>query len=386
MSFPFYKDSARVADGLASRQTLPQAHLGLWFTRFYDGFTAPAWDIDTDSKRGFIDRTVQLSTQQDGAGRVRIKALAERQQKLCEALGGRCCTLTAEGPLVTGTGLSHPVENGFTFHPTTGMPYLPASGVKGLLRAWVEVWADLPDAERRDRVALWFGAVEGQDEQDAHSAGALIFFDALPTAPVALRCDILTPHMGKWYERGDELTAHNYASTAPGDWHSPVPSSFLVADRGAAFVFGIAPRCTGDAGHDARARAAVPQALQALQQALEWIGAGAKTAGGYGRMIDKAARDAQQLQQALAESGLASGEEAWPDAAVTWNKGKVELKVGHQGRSCSLTQQAARDMRSQLAPADLKKLDNGKTVKARAVVEVKGNLIRLVSLASLPPG
>jgi CRISPR-associated protein Cmr6 len=111
-----------------------------------------------------------------------------------------------------------------------------------------------------------------------------VFFDAVPADQVTLGRDVLTPHMGGWYEKGSDLNAQNFASVAPGDWHSPVPSPFLVLKKGARLQFGIAPRLTGDPAHDATARAAVAPALDALKDALEWIGAGAKTAAGYGLM------------------------------------------------------------------------------------------------------
>jgi CRISPR-associated protein Cmr6 len=383
-TFPFYRgsaDQARQIDTL--NPELPQANVGLWFTRFYDGFD-PAWEIDARSKGDFIKATAALSDKQDKASTERLKAFAVRQKTLCEALGGQCVTLTTDGPLVTGTGLSHPVENGFTFHPTTGMPYLPASGVKGLLRGWTEVWAGLSDDERRARVALWFGAVKDKDGQGQDEAGALVFFDAVPADRVTLGCDVLTPHMGGWYEQGDRLSERNFASVAPGDWHSPVPSPFLVLEKGAKLQFGIAPRLTGEAAHDAHARAAVGLALAALKAALEWIGAGAKTAAGYGRLVDVASRQAEEHKQALAEAGISAGQVEWPAADVAWNKGKVELTVRSPdgGRSVK-TQQPARDLRSQLSAADQKKLDSGKTVKAHATVEQQGNNYTLQSLRSL---
>ena len=282
--FPLYRASAEHAAQINTlNPELPRANVGLWFTRFYDGFD-PAWEIDADSKRQFIEATVKLSDRQDNTCVQQVRAFAVRQRVLCEALGGQCMTLTTEAPLVTCTGLSHPVENGFTFHPTLGLPYLPAAGVKGLLRAWTEVWAGLSDDDRRERVALWFGTAKGAEDPQEDAAGALVFFDAVPADRVTLECDVLTPHMGGWYERGDRLSAQNFATVAPGDWHSPVPSPFLVLKKGAKLQFGIAPRLTGHAAHDAAARAAVAPALEALKAALEWIGAGAKTAAGYGRM------------------------------------------------------------------------------------------------------
>lgn len=283
-SFPLYSTSAAQAAQINTlNPELPQANVGLWFTRFYDGFDT-TWAIGPESKGQFIEATVALCNKQDNACVLQVRAFAVRQRLLCEAVGGRCMTLTTEASLVTGAGLSHPVENGFTFHPTTGLPYLPAAGVKGLLRAWTEVWAGLSDEARRERVALWFGALKGEDSQTEDAAGALVFFDAVPADRVTLGRDVLTPHMGGWYEQGDRLDTGNFTTVAPGDWHSPVPSPFLVLKKGARLQFGIAPRLTGQAAHDERARAAVGEALEALKEALAWIGAGAKTAAGYGLM------------------------------------------------------------------------------------------------------
>ncbi len=302
-SYPFYRASAAQAQALGRVPNLPNANIGLWFTRFYDGFEAPDWKIKPESKRGFIDATVQLADKQGTTGKACLELMAKRQKNLCEALGGVCRTLRTSAPLLTGSGLSHPVENGFTFHPTLGVPYLPASGVKGVLRAWVEVWSDLSEDERQRRIAHWFGAAKGTEglpENQPEQAGALIFFDALPLDWMRLRCDILTPHMGKWYEQGGEIGSSNFAEVAPGDWYSPVPSPFLVVDRGASFLFGIAPRCTGDAQQDALACEAAGEAMETLLLALEWAGYGAKTAAGYGVMQRDGARE-QKLNEACAE-------------------------------------------------------------------------------------
>jgi CRISPR-associated protein Cmr6 len=72
-------------------------------------------------------------------------------------------------------------------------------------------------------IGRWFGAAKGIDQAMPEGAGNLIFFDALPTAPVLLSCDIMTPHMNKWYEKGGDIGAQDYATTAPADWHNPGP-------------------------------------------------------------------------------------------------------------------------------------------------------------------
>lgn len=381
MSYPLYTTSAQAAHAWGQNVHLDAPNVGLWWTRFYEGFT-PDWQVETRSKKDFIERTAKWASQ---SGHARHAAdLALRQKQLCESLGGATLLLETTGPMVTGSGISHPVENGFTFHPTLGLPYLPASGVKGLLRAWVEEWMTHESPEQRDAlVREWFGH-SGNGQDDKASAGSLVFFDALPAGAVSMGCDVMTPHMGKWYEKGDAIGNDNFGQVAPSDWHSPVPVPFLVVRKGVKFQWAIAPRQSGEPSTAARRQEAVKRALQELKNALEWVGAGAKTAVGYGRLVDVAAEEVQRAQASLQSSGIALGQEEWPAAKASWNKGKVELLVEQSGKKAvPLLQQKARDMRSQLKAEDIAKLEKGKPVTIRAIVDVKGNQAELVSIHSL---
>lgn len=379
MSYPLYTASAQAAHALGQNVQLNAPNVGLWWTRFYEGFT-PDWKVETNSKKDFIERTAKWASQ---SGHARYaESLAQRQKRLCESLGGACVTLETTGPMVTGSGISHPVENGFTFHPTLGLPYLPASGVKGLLRAWVEVWMAHDSEERRDALIRdWFG--HSGDAQDEASAGSLVFFDALPAGLMSMDCDVMTPHMGKWYEQGDAIERGNFAQIAPGDWHSPVPVPFLVVSKGVKFQWAIAPRRASDAATTAARQSAAKQALVELKHALEWVGAGAKTAVGYGRLVDVAAEEALRAQASLQSSGIALGQEEWTAAKASWDKGKAELLVENAGKKARLTQQKAHEMLNQLKSEDVAKLKKGKPVTVKAVVEVKGNQVELVSISSL---
>jgi CRISPR-associated protein Cmr6 len=107
------------------------------------------------------------------------------------------------------------------------------SAVKGLLRAWVEIWAELSDDERLQRRRDWFGWVKGYMGDKKDQAGKLIFFDAIPIEPVKLTMDIMTPHYGKWYEQGHKIEGNNMVDLLqkqheclPADWHAPVPVPF----------------------------------------------------------------------------------------------------------------------------------------------------------------
>jgi CRISPR-associated protein Cmr6 len=377
MSIPLYKDSATSASRVVVPGKASSINTGLWFTRFYNAFGSD-WTVEAGGKRGWIDATVKLGSSGDA---VQLRSIDERQQRLCKAIGGLTTTLETDGPFVTGMGLSHPVENGFTFHPTFGTPYLPASGVKGLLRGWVEAWMELDSSERSDLIGRWFGASAGNEEDMPEVAGNLIFFDALPIKPVDLGCEVMTPHMGSWYEKGQDITSRDYAAVTPADWHSPVPVPFLVVRSGTAFRFMIAPRLTGNETHDVQTKLDLVQAMQELKNALEWLGAGAKTATGFGRMIDRIAEKARNTAAALDKADIASGNERWLNAQLSWSKGKQSLAVANgAGKSVSQTGTQAKALLMSLSETSRTRLDKGKVVLAHTTVRLLGNQITLISI------
>ena len=67
-----------------------------------------------------------------------LAALAHRQSVLAKPLEAGCQLLRIDAlsvaPFTTGLGNEHPLENGFAFLNPYGLPYLPASGAKGVLR------------------------------------------------------------------------------------------------------------------------------------------------------------------------------------------------------------------------------------------------------------
>jgi len=157
---------------------------------------------------------------------------------LVARLSGKYFVFKSTSRFVTGLGRSHPIENGFAWHPTLGTPYLPGSSIKGMVRAWA----------RKE--------MEG-----------VCFLDALPLAPVQLEADIMTPHYANWT-----------AEKPPGDWCSPNPIPFLTAAPGTAFFFSFLPRA-GKSASD------LDSLGEWLGDALLEAGAGAKTSIGYGRFV-----------------------------------------------------------------------------------------------------
>ncbi len=276
MGDPLYRDLSR--RDVIKRSAPANAHTGLWYSKFFNQYErerrpeGSKWrltelpkEVD-DAKTRWIKTVVGLR----GDGPT-LREQSERRRRLVKALGGRSQTFVNDWHFVTGLGLPHPVENGFAWHPTLGLPYLPAASVKGVVRAWVEVWSGWHDELKAERSMDWFGTPD--------QAGRWIFFEALPVAPVRLAKDVMTAHQGQWYAEGDQIIdPEKEPERVPADWHSPNPVPFLVVEQ-ARFLFSIAPRELDRAD----TAEALEQVFEALTQALGTIGAGAKTAVGYGR-------------------------------------------------------------------------------------------------------
>ncbi|PWQ99325.1 type III-B CRISPR module RAMP protein Cmr6 [Leucothrix arctica] len=290
MTAPLY-DETRLR---ASRRKKLGAHKGLWFERFFDKYDQ-YWELADEDKSNWID-----SVSGNAGDSEQLQVFAESQQQLAQQLGGQSRIFETTWNFVTGMGNSHPIENGFSWHPTLGTPYLSGASVKGLVREWIESWSGLEGDELRAASLRWFGSEskEPKEQLKDNRAGSIIFFDAVPFEPVSLGCDIMTPHMKEWYSKGSQISDVSKDSTAiPADWHDPVPVPFLVVKK-AKFLFSVGAR-TEDAKDD------IKQVMEVLSYALEQLGAGSKTAAGYGRMEadEKANRNIEkaQKQAALAE-------------------------------------------------------------------------------------
>jgi CRISPR-associated protein Cmr6 len=86
------------------------------------------------NKRRALDETCPLTK----SDRLIMQALVQRQRMLADPLRKCGAALILEAvavaPFTTGLGNEHPLENGFAFLGPYGLPYLPGSGVKGVVR------------------------------------------------------------------------------------------------------------------------------------------------------------------------------------------------------------------------------------------------------------
>ncbi len=252
-------------------------------------------EFKDENKTAALKQALALTPRDTGL----MAALVARQSGLAAPLvaQGRVLTLDAIAiaPFTTGLGNEHPLENGFAFLNPYGLPYLPGSGVKGVLRQAARelVGGEWGNAQgwTEDAITHLFG-LESADNAKNHQRGALSFWDVLPQlAGDGLRVDVMTPHQTHYYQKGD----------TPHDSGQPNPINFLTVPPGSRFTFQVqcdlpflsrlAPSLAAGAGWQALLQAA-------FAHAFAWLGFGAKTAVGYGAMqVD--AQAAAQRQRML---------------------------------------------------------------------------------------
>ncbi len=254
------------ADPVNARPKTPGAHPGLLFDKFIDAWSGPAggWKPDTpkkeqSAKHKFFDEARRHVETSRATLAPLVRSHSQRRDRLVRSLGGESRRFQTSWRFVSGLGSGHPLEAGFIWHRTLGLPYLPGSSIKGLLRAWVEQWSD-----HAERSADLFGTQV--------QAGQLIVFEALPAEVPTLEVDILNPHYPDYYSSPEGSTV------PPADDQEPVPTFFLTVAKRQPFTFALAPRPGSGAG-----AGEVTEGFGLLKAALDWLGAGAKTAVGYGR-------------------------------------------------------------------------------------------------------
>jgi len=315
MTTPLYKGF----DKPPYPKRVKDSHHGLWYERFFDQYDEH-WQVKQDKqKEGKMEWVKETARCLDNKGccgdPTMLKQYQERMLQLMNALQGDFRIFKTTWHFATGLGLPHPVENGFAWHPTLGVPYLAGSGVKGLLRAWME-WEDVDPK----KILKWLGS----EDSNAPCVGQLICFDAIPIEPVKLTADVMTPHFGEWYLKGDQIKQLDKASDKiPADWHDPVPIPFLAVKPNASFCFMMAARSPKD-------DVPVQEAFEFLETALEWLGAGAKTATGYGHMARHEQAEyalRQNTQKKLEEQedkGLSAEEKILKTVRVEFEKARTE--------------------------------------------------------------
>jgi CRISPR-associated protein Cmr6 len=282
------------------------------------------WNQDFSKPKGgneALDKAKKLTHNDIKTG----ASLAQRQRESFDASTAPDAALRLEAvciaPFTTGLGNEHPLENGFAFLTPYGLPYLPGSGIKGVLRQAARElasgdWGDTAgwSTERRhllgegkkqielSDIDALFG-LESADADTQHLRGCLSLWDVIPQVQGdSLMVDIMTPHQSHYYQKQKDAPV-----VSPHDSGAPNPISFLTVPPGSGFVFhvqcsthrlrNIAP----DLEHQQRWKTLLQAAFA---HAYEWLGFGSKTAVGYGAMKEdesaakrRKKKEAEQAEQ-----------------------------------------------------------------------------------------
>lgn len=268
------------------------------FSLYYAG-----WNSDwSKPKNGVVPMLDELKKLPDHSIKL-LAAFCARQNTAAELLGEQVLALPciSTAPFATGLGNEHPLENGFAFLTPYGLPYLAGSGVKGVIRTAAEElasgeWCEQGEAQgwNEETIRTLFGPGEEDPTRDTHpQQGALRFWDVLPRLHKdEMSVEIMTPHHGKYYQQGKH---------GPHNSESPNPISFLAVPAKSKFTFFV--ECDAALLRDDTLRKTWRNLLEAaFDHAVKWLGFGAKTAVGYGRMkLDEMAVSAARDKRNEAE-------------------------------------------------------------------------------------
>lgn len=265
-------------------------------------------------------------------------------------------------PMITGIGQSHPHETSMLFEHNLGVPYIPASSVKGVVRFahlvdLVAAAGDLPDGaiagdklhEEMTDIPALFG--EGGDGEGMR--GSVMFLDAYPETVPELFADIINPHYPDYYQDIN-------GKIAPADNMNPIPVKLLAVKPGTVFVFRAlvrkrvserAQRAFAQLAKCAKGKTIVEMAREAMEHAVVIEGVGAKTATGYGRFAiagdnEKAASGTSSPERGAVSTGerlpsgpkgvVEIGKECTADVSeVTRDKGAIYI-VMPDGKKCTI--------------------------------------------------
>ena len=225
-------------------------------------FSLEKESIGGDSKKLFLDKFIEtLGISKDFYEKIReFSDRIKRQIEDLQKQGYKKLfseSLKTSSRLVVGFGAEHVLETSITLHHLFGIPYIPASAIKGVVRmvSFWEIAENLKDDEEIRKLQEYlydkqisdkFEENELNDAELKHEClkhkllfgtqgfkGLLVFLDAYPKVEAGkeiFELDIMNPHYTEYYTEKSEI---------PGDWENPKPIVFLTVKKGIPFHFTV---------------------------------------------------------------------------------------------------------------------------------------------------
>ena len=156
-------------------------------------------------------------------------------------------------------------ETSIKLHHTYGIPYIPASAIKGSFRSYIiNKYFDNEEKTALDKDD-WFVDIFGNENKQ----GNVIFFDAF-SKDAKIQKDIMNPHYPDYYD----------GKKPPTDDQNPRPINFLVVTGEFQFLVGVKNNFTINPKNE---KISILNFVEReLKNSLQNFGIGAKTAVGYG--------------------------------------------------------------------------------------------------------
>lgn len=289
-SFAGSQNNRRPNHSQSEPQYTETGNLGLLYTRrYYDGLTSDMLILPSTNEREKKD----IRKRQNIYYRFRNRNLIEQSKRTdmfnnlpLPPFNATFLLATSYPGLITGIGISHSSghENeaklGLAFDHTTGLPFIPGSSVKGLLRSVFPGPRKTDETERCNFIREKLGVptlsnadiirlgeiIFGSDNKDSqnHTQGCDIFHDAFPVEAISglLDLDYITPH-------------------TKGEFSDPNPIQFMRIKPGVTFRFSfiLHPTRLSDS-----ATISPSDKEKLFKHILTTVGIGAKTNVGYGQL------------------------------------------------------------------------------------------------------
>lgn len=159
----------------------------------------------------------------------------------------KCLNLKTSSRLVVGLGGGHVLETSLTLHHIFGIPYIPATALKGVVRM-LSFWEIAENRNKRTDKEIEelqkqiYDDISGSEDEDIlrhkllfgtqNFKGLLVFLDAYPdiqNTQEIFDVDVMNPHYFQYYTKEE----------TPGDWENPIPIVFLTVKKGIPFCFNV---------------------------------------------------------------------------------------------------------------------------------------------------
>lgn len=250
-------------------------HAGWWLQRGWAEYTKAG--ENSDSKLKHLEKIVRTQKTQEYSN-----AVNRWIQYTVDETRFKHLLFNIETRLLTGISANGALETGCAIHHTYGMPYIPGSALKGVVRAYAK------SIGLEEKV---INELFGDDTGEDAKSGIVHFYDTWwqPTSNISTPfvLEVVTPHHSKYYT--DE------SATTPDLTESPVPN-YLLAVQGAMLVtietLPAWSKFTSDL----------------LIKALEHFGIGAKINAGYGLLKEAKSSNLKNLIEEIIKSKNKKGQ------------------------------------------------------------------------------